>query len=300
MAKMILISLKVAVLLILAHVVQAQDKQADLVIFSFDRPLQFYALVESIEKYISGIQSIWVIYRVSSPEFDKAYQVCFKRFKGLRINAIKQGEQPNCDFKALTLGLIEKLQEDYLLFAVDDIMVKDYFDLSKCIAYLELYNAYGFYLRLGKNISYCYAGRVESPVPPHVQHNADIIGWKFEEAVGEWRYLHSLDMTLYRRDGIRATFGQLAFSTPNTLEFAWANCGDQAGYGLCYNDSKIVNVPLNTVQCDWPMFNMNYPTQELLDLFNQGYRLNVERYFKLKNSAPHMEVMPYLRRNFIH
>ena len=64
----------------------------DLLIFSFDCPLQLYALLESLEKYVIGIDEISLLYRVSSAEFSQAYEHCLKCFDGLKINAFKQSD----------------------------------------------------------------------------------------------------------------------------------------------------------------------------------------------------------------
>ena len=42
---------------------------ADLVIFSYNRPLQLYALLESITNYVTGLDKIMVIYRSSDARY---------------------------------------------------------------------------------------------------------------------------------------------------------------------------------------------------------------------------------------
>lgn len=296
----------ILILLVIAPNLIGHQKGADLIIFSFDRPLQFYALMESIEKYITGIKNISVLYRVSSQEFNEAYDRCFERFKNFKINAVKQGESPHEDFKPLLLLLLKQLKQDYMLFAVDDIIVKDYIDLGECIAYLEAHNAYGFYLRLGKNISHSYTARTQSPLPIHMQCAKDVMSWKLSDGVSEWRYLNTVDMTLYRKDQLFNVFLQLPFHSPDTLEIVWAAYGDSSHdlhkTALCYDDSKIINIPLNLVQRDWQTqtaYNMKYDLSELLQLFNQGYRMHIESYFKFNNSTPHIEIIPFLRKSIV-
>ena len=50
----------------------AEYRKADLVVFSKDRPLQLYAFLESVETYITDLETISVIYRVTS----SAYEIC--------------------------------------------------------------------------------------------------------------------------------------------------------------------------------------------------------------------------------
>ena len=49
-----------------------RDKaRADLIIFSFNRPMQLYALLESVEKYLTGIEETVIIYRAGNERFLK-------------------------------------------------------------------------------------------------------------------------------------------------------------------------------------------------------------------------------------
>ena len=57
-------------------------KKADLVVFSYDRPLQLYAFLESTEKYVTGVGDLVVIYRASSEQFQKGYEVVEADFPG--------------------------------------------------------------------------------------------------------------------------------------------------------------------------------------------------------------------------
>ncbi len=289
-------------ILIITTSIQGSAQSADLIIFSFDRPLQFYALMESIERYVTGLRSVSVLYRVSSPEFNQAYDSCFERFKHFNIRAVKQGENPRADFKPLILSLMEQTG-DYILFAVDDLLVKDFINLDECITHLEEHKAYGFYLRMGNNITHCYSANMPSPVPPYELHD-NLIKWKFGDGVGEyseWRYSNSLDMTLYRKHDLLGTFRELDYVSPNVLEMVWAwrSHENLSKQGICFTVSKTINVPLNLAQQDWPIsLNMGYTLAQLLKLFQLGYRLNIKHYFRLENSAPHVEVVPHLIRHF--
>ena len=136
-------------------------------------------------------------------------------------------------------------------------------------------------------------------MPSYLQHANDIISWKLSDGTSEWGYPNSLDMTLYRRRQALNEFSHMVYSTPNTLEEAWHSYGIRHGHlhnqALCYTHSKLVNVPLNLVQLDWQTsFNMGYDLRELLELFNQGYRITIESYYKFNNAAPHAEIRPHV------
>ena len=137
-----------------SYTASSVSQKADLVIFSFNRPLQLYALLESIKNYCHGVGEIHVIYRASDDHFDHGYAMVKQDFTAIRYH--KQGENPHQDFKPLTLSAVFESPSPYIIFAVDDIVVKENVDLTECISALEKYNAYGFYLRNGTNLTNCY------------------------------------------------------------------------------------------------------------------------------------------------
>ncbi|HEY5235531.1 MAG TPA: hypothetical protein VIJ14_05090, partial [Rhabdochlamydiaceae bacterium] len=74
-----------------------ENKNADLVIFSFDRPLQLYAFLESTKKYVKGLGEVFVIYRSSDEHFKEGYDKVQRRFKDVKF--LPQGKHPAKDFK---------------------------------------------------------------------------------------------------------------------------------------------------------------------------------------------------------
>ena len=72
---------------------QANSKKtADLIIFSYDRPMQLFALLESIEKNVVGLNKTNVIYRSSNNEFEVGYEIVKKSFP--TSNYVKQDNAP--------------------------------------------------------------------------------------------------------------------------------------------------------------------------------------------------------------
>lgn len=266
-------------------------EQADLIIFSYDRPLQIYALLESVSKYVTGINKLFIIYRTSDEKFLRAYEDCFKDFNNFKIIKLKQGSDPKQDFKLLLKECLDGANK-YILFAVDDIIVKDYIDLSECIYHLKKTNSYGFYLRLGKNINNCYTQGISTPVPRHEQIQKDTFIFSFSKGKGDWGYPTTLDMTIYDKNKITDLILGLQFTSPNTLEGAWSKKSDRKVTGLFYKDSKIVNVPLNIIQKDWSSKNMNICPKDLLEKFEQKLKIDINLFFKINNSSPHLEVVP--------
>lgn len=264
---------------------------ADLVIFSYDRPLQLYALLESIEKHVKGVGVTTVVCRASNIAYKGAYSVVGKEFPQVKF-MMQEGNPPQ-DFKSLTLQAIFDTPAGYVIFAVDDIVVKDDVDLSKCIEILDRTDAYGFYLRMGDHLNYCYTMDQAQRLPELASVQDDILSWKFVGSECDWAYPHTVDMTVYRKRSLNS-FRDLSYHSPNSLEGCWAS---QAGpamelRGLCFKDSKIVNLPLNKVQKELENRSMGISASALLMRFLQGYKLALDPLNKIRNASAHMEYEP--------
>lgn len=266
----------------------------DFVIFSYNRAIQLYAFLESVEKYVAGVGVASIIYRADTDAHKQAYQVVKDRFPS--YNYRRQGANPRADFKALTLQLsFNTGNSSYIVYGVDDIVVKDYCDLADCAQLLEKHNAYAFYLRLGTNLNYCYSLHQNQPVPLLQEVDSDVFAWHFRQGTGDWGYPHSVDMTIVRKSDIISHFTHMSYYSPNTLEERWSSYahGIMHKTGLCYGFSKIVNFPLNLVQHDWNNRHMSeYTADQLLTIFNQGQKIDIEPIHQMNNSGAHSEYSP--------
>jgi hypothetical protein len=262
---------------------------ADLVIFSYDRPLQLYALLESLHTYVSGVGQVHVIYRTSNQAFDDGYFVVQQAYPEVIWH--KQGQQPDQDFKALLVRCFKTLPHSYVLFAVDDIVVTDCVNLCQCSAALSVHNAYGFYLRLGLNTVKTDMGCGQQPLPP-LHEQAGVYCWQFGQACKEWAYAHTVDMTLYKKSDIVRFIEQLSYTNPNSFEAAWSGYGDPTHKGLCYSRSKVVNLPLNRVQTVYANKAQDISPATLLTMFQQGYKMDIQPLHTLAVNEPHMWYTP--------
>lgn len=269
-----------------------KNKGADLIVFSYDRPLQLFAFLESVHLYMTGLDSISVIYRVSNDKFEKGYQYVRDEFQN--VHFYEQVNPPH-DFKKLLLkALFHDTKADYFLCAVEDMVVTDSVDVADCIRLLEQEKgAYGFYLRLGTNITYCYTINAECGVPDLQLVVPGVYSWVFEKAHGDWGLPVTTDMTVYRKKSCKDIFEKHYYWNPNVFEELWGNSVGRAQKGLCYEYSKNVNVPLNLVQeCKWHRSMNFFSTDELLEEFLAGLKINIKPFEKIRNFAPHMEYLP--------
>jgi hypothetical protein len=270
--------------------------QVDMVIFSYNRPMQLYALLESVKFYCTGLGQIRVIYRADNV-FDSGYEEVKKTFHDVFF--IKQGTNPSQDFKPLTLEATFNSPNQHVIFAVDDIVVKDFCDFSDMINTMETMRArvdvYGVYLSMGTHFSECYSLQCTQKTPPFRKINKDFFSWRFSDGQHDWRYPNKVDMTLYCKKDIERDLRELCYENPNRLEGLWAGRASKVfnKCGLCFENAKVVNVPLNRVQQVWTNRSMNLlSVEELLELFNRGLKIDIRPLYKIQNKAVHMEYTP--------
>ena len=268
-------------------------KQADLLIFSFDRPLQLYALLESTMKYVKNLNKISVIYRTSNHRFAEAYEKVIRTFDQVHFH--KQSEKPNMDFQPLVMKVIFYNDSDFIIFAVDDLVFKDEVDIQNCIDAMNATKAHSFSLRLGTHLRYCYMGDFSENTPNYVHINEHIIGWQINAAQGDWFYPNSVDLTMFRKNDIKSIFETIAFSNPNQLEISWnkQQTDVKKKTALSFIESKAVNIPLNIVNLAENNKNLNlYNSESLLNKFEQGLKMDISPLYKTKNISVHMEYNP--------
>jgi hypothetical protein len=262
----------------------------DLILFSFDRPLQLHACLESAQHYTRGLGSIYVLYRASDPRFQAAYQLLVQTFPN--VHFLSQGSNPRKDFKPLLLEILGKASSPYLLLGVDDTLFKDPVDLISCASFLERTGSYAFFLRFGRHIQKAYVHQTSQHLPPSFPIGRDLYAWDFRQGEYDWAFPHNLDLTLYRKSDLLPLFEQLKFRNPNTLEEAWAKHPPRSTLGLYFHRSRILNLPLNQVNpSDLPHMNC-MTAQELLLKYEQGYRLNYLLLEGIENLSPHHEWPP--------
>jgi hypothetical protein len=275
----------------------------DLIIFSYNRPMQLFAYLESLEKYVIGIQKKIILYRATQVEDEQGYQVLRERFSDVCF-VRQDNAQAGADFKPLLTNIVTQISNSsHIMFGVDDIIVTDYIDVNHSVALLAASGALGFYLRLGKNITQCYMtnktidlldeSKLFSIAPK-------VFAWKFKELAGDWAYPHSVDMTIFDRAYVVGAVTDLQYRAPNSFEAAWSRVQPDRLGGLCYEHSKIVNLPLNAIQHEYNNRCVQQPisVDQLRDLFQKGFKIDIQPLFCCDNKAPHMDYVPlFIKRN---
>lgn len=268
------------------------EKKADFVLFSANRPMQLFSCLESIHHYISGYEQIFVLCRADHERYAASYRKVWQAFPD--VHFVFQSATYKKDFKPLLLNLLSN-PSPYVIFGVDDQIVKDYADLQGCMEMMEKTEAYGFYLRLGKHICFSYQSGQNQSIPPSVQLSDGVYAWNLRNGPSDWNFPHTLDMTLYRKSSLMEAFKKMQYKTPNSLEYCWANeASIDHEIGLYFETSKVVNIPLNVIgRTGNPHTNFLSP-EEMLCRFEEGLKIDIQPFYRIENPSPHMAYEPAL------
>ena len=230
-------------------------------IFSFDRAIQLHLLLESIEKNAKGIFNINVLYKCSSEEFKKSYDLLKDRFK--EINWVEE-----TNFKEQTLKLMET-DLPYTCFFTDDDIIYNVID-EKFVECLNDNDVFCFSLRLGFNVNHCYTMKCENVLVPDKQ-DEKYVWWNWAKSYADFGYPLSVDGHIFRTKEIKKLIKATSFFNPNTLE---GNLQVFDNYPkeimVAYKTSVLVNSPNNIVNQTHPNRKgekFNFSTKELNDKY---------------------------------
>lgn len=272
------------------------SSNTDLIIFSYNRPLQLYSLLESVDKRVKGLNKTVVIYR-SDQAFVQGYEIVKADFPNVEFDCqISHRKKSHVVFKPMVMNVLkdeERLGSKFLLFAVDDIIITDDINLDVAENLLETHpEIYAFYYRLGKNVvQQDWTAPGHSGVPPLHKVGEDLYTWKFKEGKIDWNYPNTVDFTLYRKGQIRPVLERLSFTNPNHFEGAWSTVRIKDGIGAIHGHSKMVNMPMNRVtKTHSNNIIGNYLVEELNQIFLDGKKIDI---YSLDNDvvhSPHQDV----------
>jgi len=260
-------------------------------IFSKDRAMQLRAAIESLLLHCGdhGRIRLVVLYKVSNELHRRQYDKLRARF--CDVSFVEEE-----DFKEQALSIIGGFE--YVLFLVDDNLFVGDFLLGDAVKALRSNgDAIGFSLRLGPNTTYCYAHDVEQSVPAFRQIDGRVLNYDWTWAEYDFGYPLELSSSIYRTAEILPLLRKVEFSNPNTLEGAMAANAQLYRKArnslLCFDQSVTFCAPVNMVQAVWENRaggNLDYSVEQLAQMFEQGRRVDVERYSGFVPNSCHQEV----------
>lgn len=127
----------------------------DIILFSKNRPLQTFAFMDSLKRFATGLNKVWLLLKTEDAIFDRGYEMivdCFSSF--VPVQVIKQSSS-SATFGTQILNIIDTSSADCIMFAVDEIIWLRPVNLSVVSSLLhdcDHKQTGTFQLRLGENI----------------------------------------------------------------------------------------------------------------------------------------------------
>lgn len=252
----------------------------NIIIFSKDRACQLDLLLKSIKDLWENWHEfkINIIWTYSNDNFKAGYKKVIQEHSD--ISFIKQAE----NFKDSLIDTTDT-QKEYIMFLVDDIVFKETFKLRDDLEKLTPEDVLSISLRLCPRISHCYPLNIPTPPPDLSSGNK----WEWKNRLGDWGYPMSVDGNIYRTSDLIEVIKNGTYTNPNTFEDALRTKIPKRPFMVCYDESKIINIPINLVG-QYPNRHGKISAQQLNEKYLTGDHLSLDDIKGFKNISPHQEI----------
>lgn len=257
----------------------------NIIVFSKDRASQLELFIRSMKLYFKEFQQnkISVLYTYSDDKYKQGYEKLFNIHNDKNIVYIKETE----NFKNHVLKLLNP-ENTYSVFFVDDIIFKNPFTLESKQFKLFTMNddILTLSLRLHPYLKFCYAANFTMS-PPQFETN-NVFKWYGKQ--GDYGYPMSLDGHFFRTNDILTLTRAINFNNPNSYESVLAGFPLNRPKMICFEESVIINNPVNKVQTFNNNYHGNITAEYLNDMFLNDNIIDLEDYKGIKNNACHQEL----------
>jgi hypothetical protein len=261
-------------------------------LFSKDRAMQLDGALKSFFLHCKDAVNIdiSVLYTTSDWMHKKQYQKLAASYPS--VNFVEE-----TSFKDQVLECIKPYK--FVLFLVDDIIFTRDFSVTEMSGHLEDHeDALGFSLRLGMNTTYCYTLYHDQKLPAFTPVDEYTLKFRWTDAEYDFNYPLEISMSIYRVEDIHPLLEKLSFTNPNSMEYVMScsahNFGASKAFLLCKRNSLAFGYPVNTVQTFYTANRLGneyrYSVKELANLFEMGYRIDVEKYNMLATNSTCYEI----------
>jgi predicted SAM-dependent methyltransferase/glycosyltransferase involved in cell wall biosynthesis len=266
------------------EIIAQSPKELNTIIFSKNRACQLDALLRSIDYHWKDWKrstKITVIWTYKEEKYLEGYKKLIVEHP--EINFINQKDK---DFKSTLISTIDPTSL-YSMFLVDDMMFINSFslDLPEVKAFKNNPEALCLSLRMHPNIRYCYMLSIPL-IPPEFSNGA----WKWKGLPGDWGYVKSVDSHLFRTNDIIQAITNEHYTHPNDLEEALIRGIQDKPYAYCFQQSKTVNIPSNSVGNNMTNRRGNISEDFLNDQYLKGLKINITPFTGMLTKSCHMEL----------
>ena len=114
--------------------------------------------------------------------------------------------------------------------------------------------------------------------------------FKWQGLQGDYGYPNSLDGHFFRTNEMLPLIRAISFTNPNSFESSLAFYPLNKPKMICFEESIVVNNPVNKVQTNNPNFHGDVSAEFLNDKFLEGYIIDLYDFKGFKNISCHQEI----------
>lgn len=259
------------------------------VVLSKNRALQLYTLLHTYFTLVEYPAPIFIVYTATSDLHQKAYREVEMACQDIpvKVTFVHQGSQ----FRESLMEVLAQIRSKNMFFLVDDIVFirKLNLDFIRNIDPTKMILSF----RHSPHLNRSYTAGVNQAPPTFSSTNlgADLRLFNWFEQGNEWSDPWSVDGQILSTAEIRVLSRLCDFSAPNSYEGALKSFNDIAKNrkGLCYTESKILNLPINRVQSEVGNRSGKVSSEFLLEQWNQGLMLDTSMFAQHIPVSPHEE-----------
>lgn len=262
-----------------------KNYKINIIIFSCNRASQLELFLRSMKYYFKEFYEykINILYTYSNDDFKKGYDKLISIHNDNNINYIKESDT----FKNHIISLLD-INNTYSVFFVDDIVFKNEFTVNckqfKLFSLNE--DILALSLRLHPYLNYCYSAKLKMTTP---NFDSNLI-FKWCGLSGDYGYPMSLDGHFFRTSDILSLTKILNFNNPNSYESLLSMYTINRSKLICFEDSIIINNPINKVQNFNNNYHGNISSKFLNDNFLDNNIIDFEIFKNIKNISCHKEI----------
>jgi len=200
--------------------------KVDLIIFASHNSNYLKLLLDSVEKYIHGIENLLVVAKPGK-EIEE-YKKIIKKYNSIQLVecsiTINSGK--------LVADFLRSSRNEHVILASDNMIVNRQVDSNYCIKILEQTFAYTFFLAVGKEM--------QGKIPPLVDIKDDVYGWRFSYAKDMWQQQYNCAMGIYRKKDVLKKITDMHAQSLQELIMAWICTKiDNKKLGLCFDKPSV-------------------------------------------------------------
>ncbi|MGE0197675.1 MAG: glycosyltransferase family A protein [Simkaniaceae bacterium] len=160
---------KLSALKLRANFPKQHRYKSDVILFSEDSPLHLYACLESIFLKVRDINEIYVLYKGSDQEFERAYLNLQNEFQNVQF--LNVCDYPGNDFSSLITQVLSNRRHSspYVMIGEDLMIFEESIRMHDCIEALEKTHADHFFLGVEEEVA---------PLPHAIAISPGIYAWQ--------------------------------------------------------------------------------------------------------------------------